>query len=279
MIFTVFNIHHEVCKLREYKSRPGNGPVVRKTVIIVQNKDPLTKLLVNGKGKELFTISNISNIFFNYQSLLENIYNLVPALLVHTAVMKVRQKRRKAKPKYRQRNNLKSFRKHEDFQNLFVASGCYFTDAWIGCLHRQIELDIEMYWYGMKRRNHAILTHARRHFIKLAYKHWPRVASQVIMMLFHDPRFALMGDLKEFAVRVARDHLCLDRKHRKLRTTMLKSMYLWKGREFRSMLQEELEHSWISGKLWTHPPPNTWYNYEEKYRMDLAGMNRCKSRY
>ena len=192
--------------------------------------------------------------------------------------MKVRQKRQRARPKYRQRSNSKSFRELENCENLFAASKCYFTNVWIGCLQRQIELDIEMYWYGLKRRNHAILTHARRHFVKHAHRHWPRVASQVILMLFHDPRFALLGELKEFAIRVARDHLCLGKKHHKFRTTMLKPIYLWKGREFRSMLQEELEYSWIIGKLWTHPPPNTWYSYEERYRMDLAGMNSCKSR-
>jgi hypothetical protein len=201
----------------------------------------------------------------------------MPALLVCTAGMKREQRRQRARPKYRRRCQ-KIFREHAYRHKLFLSSKCYFTDALIGCLHRQIELDVEMYWYGMKRGDHAILTHARRHFVKHAYMHWPRIASQIILMLFHDSRFALIGELKEFAVRVARDHLCLSRNHENLRIKMLKPIYLWKGRKFRSMLQEELKHSWIIGKLWAHPPPNTWYNYEESYRMDLAGMSSCKSR-
>lgn len=206
-----------------------------------------------------------------------NVYRPVPTPLSCNAAMKV-DKRQTVKSKHLRRKSRKALRELADRHKLFLASKCYFTDALMGCLHRQIELDVEMYWYGLKRGDHAILTHARRHFIKHAYKHWPRVASQVIMMVFHDSRFALMGELKEFAVRVARDHLCLSREHENVRIKMPKPVYLWKGRKFRSMLQEELKHSWIIGKLWMHPPPNTWYNYEDRYRMDLAGTNNCKSR-
>ena len=217
-------------------------------------------------------------VCFNPDFTLECISSSIPALLVRNAEMKAVRKKEKARSRYRRRSSPKTFRELENRHRLFVASKCYFTDALLGCLHRQIELDVEMYWYGLKRRNHAILTHARRHFVQHAYRYWSRVASQVVLMLFHDPRFALIGELKEFAVRVARDHLCLSGKRERLKRTIFHPSYLWKGREFRSMLQEELRHSWMIGKIWTHPPPNTWYSYEERYRKDLADMNSCKSR-
>lgn len=192
--------------------------------------------------------------------------------------MKAHHKTKKATLKHYTRGSRKKSHEHAFHRDLFIASKCYLTDTLIGNRHRQIELDVEMYWYGLRRSDHALLTHARRHFVKYAHKHWSKVSTQVIRMLFHDPRFAFMGELKELAVRVARDQLCLERGHpHRLRDLML-TVCMWRQREFWSMLQEERKHSWAMGQLWAHPPPNTWFGYERQYRIDLAGMNGCQSR-
>lgn len=191
--------------------------------------------------------------------------------------MKAHHKNKKATLKRYERRSRKKAHEHAYHRNVFVASKCYFTDTLTGYRCRQIELDVEMYWYGLRRRDHALLTHARRHFVKHAYTYWSKVSIQVIRMLFHDPRFAFTGELKELVVRVARDHLCLERGHPYRLRDLMRKVCMWRQREFWSMLQDELKHSWTIGELWAHPPPNTWFAYEKQYRIDLAGMNGCQS--
>ena len=134
-----------------------------------------------------------------------------------------------------------------------------------------------MYWYGLRRRDHALLTHARRHFVKHAYKYWSKVSMRVIQMLFHDPRFAFMGELKELVVRVARDHLCFEKGHHYCLRDLMLTACMRRQRKFWSMLQDELKYSWAIGELWARPPPNNWFGYEKQCRIDLAGMNGCQS--
>jgi hypothetical protein len=192
--------------------------------------------------------------------------------------MKAHHKTKSAKLKQYRRRSRKQPHEHSPYRDLFAASKCYFSDTFIGYHRRQVELDVEMYWYGLRRSDHALLTHARRHFVKHAYKHWSKVSKQVIRMLFHDPRFAFIGELKELAVRVARDQLCLKNGHPHRIRDLMSTVCMWTQREFWSMLQDELKHSWTIGQLWAHPPPNTWFGYERQYRIDLAGRNGCQSR-
>lgn len=162
----------------------------------------------------------------------------------------------------------------------FVDRQCYFPDPSIGNAKRRIHLDLEMYWYGLQRRNVLLLEHARRHFVQHAYQSWPRVSAQVIRMLFHDPRFVLLGELKEYAVRVARDCICRKgRCSRRLTKMCCDRISIWKHREFHLMLQEELAQSWVTGKYGAHRPSNTWHRYEERYRSDLAGIGTCDDRF
>jgi hypothetical protein len=162
----------------------------------------------------------------------------------------------------------------------FVDRQCYFANPSTGDAKRRIHLDLEMYWYGLQRRNVPLLRHARRHFIQHAYQSWPRVSAQVIRMLFHDPRFVLLGELKEYAVRVARDYICRrGRCSSRLTKMCCVRIARWKQREFHLMLQEELAQTWVTGKYGAHRPSNTWHRYEERYRSDLAGIDTCNDRF
>lgn len=178
-----------------------------------------------------------------------------------------RKNRRKERPKSRQ--------DHEAHLNSFLLFGCYFTDISIDCPNRKIKLDIEMYWYGIRCRNEALLSHAKHHFVGDAYQYWPKVSSQVIKILFHDPRFIFLGELKELAVRVARDHSCLSRKSPKAIDAILTLTRKWTQREFQIMLQEEFGHTRMIRRAWAFPPPNTWIDYEEMYRRELAITQSC----
>lgn len=142
-------------------------------------------------------------------------------------------------------------------------------------IHRRVELDIQAYCDGVKRRDLLLLTHARRHLIKVSYRFWHILSSQVIRMVFHDARTVFMSELKELAVRVARDHICREESPPRCPNTRQRLMKCWKRCEFGSMLDEELRHSWAVGQMWEYPPPNTWYSYEHQYRSDLASMPEC----
>jgi hypothetical protein len=135
-----------------------------------------------------------------------------------------------------------------------------------------------MYWYGLQYRDVVILGHARRHFVQHAYKSWPLVSAQVIQILFRDPRFVLLGELKEYAVRVARDHICLRGRRHRLKKLYFDKFAMWKRHEFGSMLKEELEQTWVTGSFGAHRPSNTWHHYEERFRLDLSDIDNCNDR-
>lgn len=155
-------------------------------------------------------------------------------------------------------------------------SKCYLTDKIkLGCARRQIEVDLEVYWLGIRYGNYVLAAHARHHFVQHAHQGWPRVSSLVIRRLFRDPRFVLFGELKELAVRAARDHACRERRFPKGIKTMVLSARKVRQRGFQDMLQEELRHSWVVGNRWEHPPPNTWIDHEELYRKELDRVKGC----
>ena len=184
---------------------------------------------------------------------------------------------RRHKPRYCPERGRTKFRQHAVYFSRFVDTDCYFTNQFTGDAKRQIQWDLEMYWYGLQCKNVAILGHARRHFVQHAHKSWPLVSAQVIQTLFLDPRFVLLGELKEYAVRVARDHICLRGRgrHHRLKRLCFDTFGMWKQREFRSMLKEELEQSWVTGSFGRHRPSNMWYHYEERFRLDLADIDNC----
>lgn len=145
-------------------------------------------------------------------------------------------------------------------------------------VYRQVELDIEAYCDGVKRRDLPLLTHARRHLVKMSSRFWQILSSQVIRMVFHNPRCVFMSELKELTVRVARDYICREKSPPWYSNARLRLIKFGNRGEFETMLNEELRHSWAVGQMWEHPPPNTWYSYEQKYRSDLASMPECNCR-
>ena len=50
-------------------------------------------------------------------------------------------------------SNKKRIRDHAIYSNLYKASRCYFPNPFTSYVHRRVELDIEMYWYGLRRRD------------------------------------------------------------------------------------------------------------------------------
>lgn len=175
------------------------------------------------------------------------------------------------------KRSLEKLEKYKTHYEIFATSKCYFTNRQIGCGRRRIKLDLQMYWYGLRCRNRVLVAHARHHFVQHAHKDWPRVASLVIEMLFRDRQFRFLGELKELAVRVARDHACLDKylPQASKATLISKKIRRRKQREFQFMLEEELGHAWVRGRMWACPPPNTWIHYEELYRAELARIHKC----
>lgn len=168
---------------------------------------------------------------------------------------------------------------------IFVATGCYLTERDDARPRSRMELDMDMYCVGVGLSEEKLVSHARRHLIKVLHENWPKLHRRAVRTVFSCAPYYLMGELKQLIIKVARDRLAWSQNRpveylqwlgflvQRKSPQKLRQLQSRGHREYYDMLQDELaSHHWLIRGGCKDTSLNTWCEHERKFEKDILSL-------